>query len=172
MIGDLLTREWPGDQRVSGRFLMSNPFPTLVCCLLYFAGVRAGVAFMRRREALQLRWSLVLYNCLLVLLSLWIFIDGGRFGWFGHYSLSCAECDQSDSETNRRMINIVYVYYISKFIEMMDTMFFVVRKRNDLLTRLHLIHHGILPLSCWFTVKYVPGSSFPARLFESLTNAS
>lgn len=159
MITDMLSQEWAGDRRVSGFFLMSNPYPTVACCMLYFFAVRAGVAFMRKRPALELRSCLLVYNCLLVAVSTWIFVDGGRFGWFGRYSYTCAECDLQDNEVNQRMVNIVHVYYLSKFVEMMDTLFFVLRKKNELLTPLHLIHHGLLPLSCWFTVKYVPGES-------------
>lgn len=84
-------------------------------------------------------------------------MDGGRFGWFGHYNIACAECDPTDSPVNRGMVNISYIFYLSKFVEMMDTMFFILRKKNHLLTSLHLIHHGMLPVSCWFTVKYLPG---------------
>lgn len=174
MIPQLLSQEWDGDSRVKGWFLMSNPFPTIACCALYFYAVKAGMTYMKKRSALELRWCLLVYNCLLVALSSWIFVEGGRFGWFGHYSFTCAECDLQDNEVNQRMVNIVHVYYISKFVEMMDTLFFVLRKKNQLLTPLHLIHHGLLPLSCWFTVKYVPGEShlliIPTLLLVSCPN--
>ena len=149
--------DWAGDSRVRGWFLMSSPYPTIACSAFYFYAVKAGVTYMRKRPAFELRSCLIAYNCFLVMLSSWIFMEGGRSGWFGHYSYRCAECDMEDNEVNQRMVNIVHVYYISKFIEMMDTLFFVLRKKNELLTPLHLIHHGLLPISCWFTVKYVPG---------------
>lgn len=153
----ILSQEWSGDERVSGWFLMSNPYPTIISSALYFCAVKVGVALMRKRQAFELRSCLIAYNCLLVVLSAWIFVEGGRGGWFGHYSYTCAQCDLTDNEQNRRMLSIVHVYYLSKFVEMMDTMFFILRKKNELLTPLHLIHHGLLPISCWFTVKYVPG---------------
>jgi elongation of very long chain fatty acids protein 7 len=159
MVLEYLSHEWAGDPRVHGWFLMSNPFPTIACSLFYLYAVKAGVRHMRNRPAFELRSCLVVYNCLLVALSAWIFVEGGRNGWFGHYNYACAECDHEDNDKNQRMVSIVHVYYLSKFIEMLDTMFFVLRKKNDLLTKLHLVHHGLLPISCWFTVKYVPGKS-------------
>ncbi|CAG9819055.1 unnamed protein product [Phaedon cochleariae] len=35
--------------------------------------------------------------------------------------------------------------------------FFVLRKKNDHISTLHVIHHGIMPMSVWFGVKFSPG---------------
>lgn len=53
-------------------------------------------------------------------------------------------------------------YYISKFTEFFDTFFFVMRKRYDQVSTLHVIHHGLMPASVWWGVKFTPGghSSF------------
>lgn len=53
-------------------------------------------------------------------------------------------------------------YYFSKFTEFFDTIFFVMRKRYDQVSTLHVIHHGIMPASVWWGVKFTPGghSSF------------
>jgi elongation of very long chain fatty acids protein 7 len=48
-------------------------------------------------------------------------------------------------------------YYFSKFTEFLDTIFFVLRKKNDHISTLHVIHHGIMPMSVWFGVKFTPG---------------
>ncbi|XP_024946898.1 elongation of very long chain fatty acids protein AAEL008004 isoform X5 [Cephus cinctus] len=35
--------------------------------------------------------------------------------------------------------------------------FFVLRKKNDHVSTLHVIHHGCMPMSVWFGVKFTPG---------------
>ncbi|KMQ97037.1 elongation of very long chain fatty acids protein [Lasius niger] len=35
--------------------------------------------------------------------------------------------------------------------------FFVLRKKNNHVSTLHVIHHGCLPMSVWFGVKFTPG---------------
>lgn len=45
------------------------------------------------------------------------------------------------------MVRGSYIYYISKFIEFFDTFFFILRKRFDQVSTLHVIHHGIMPFS-------------------------
>ena len=55
------------------------------------------------------------------------------------------------------MASVCYVFYMSKFIELCDTLFFILRKKNNQITFLHVFHHGIMPVSWWFGVKFVPG---------------
>lgn len=50
-----------------------------------------------------------------------------------------------------------WLYFISKFTEFLDTLFFIMRKRYDQVSTLHVIHHGIMPFSVWWGVKFIPG---------------
>lgn len=47
--------------------------------------------------------------------------------------------------------------------------FFVMRKKYDQVTTLHVIHHGIMPLSVWFGVKFTPGKNFEAFFAQKKT---
>jgi elongation of very long chain fatty acids protein 7 len=79
------------------------------------------------------------------------------------------------------MANGCWWYFFSKFTEFFDTVshfnadlkkifqpnlflqfFFVMRKKSNHISTLHVIHHGVMPLSVWFGVKFTPGghSSF------------
>ncbi|KAG8224018.1 hypothetical protein J437_LFUL001095 [Ladona fulva] len=78
-------------------------------------------------------------------------------GWWGNYSLKCQPVDYSNNPTAMRMANAVWWFYFSKFTELSDTVFFVLRKKNDHITVLHLIHHGGIPIATWFGTKFVPG---------------
>ncbi|CAH2107196.1 unnamed protein product [Euphydryas editha] len=64
------------------------------------------------------------------------------------------------------MANTCWWYYFSKFTEFFDTLFFVLRKKNEHVSTLHVIHHGIMPMSVWFGLKFAPGghSTFFALL--------
>lgn len=56
-----------------------------------------------------------------------------------------------------QMATLAWWYYITKFIEFSDTIFFVLRKKNTHITNLHVIHHGVMPMSVWWGVKFTPG---------------
>jgi elongation of very long chain fatty acids protein 7 len=58
-----------------------------------------------------------------------------------------------------RMAMCVYIYYLSKFSEFIDTFCFVARKKDRQITLLHVVHHGIMPLSVWPGLRWVPGGN-------------
>ncbi|XP_014485159.1 PREDICTED: elongation of very long chain fatty acids protein AAEL008004-like isoform X2 [Dinoponera quadriceps] len=87
---------------------------------------------------------------------LWLQI--GMSGWLtGDYSLRCQPVDYSNKPQILRMVHASWWYYFSKFTEFMDTIFFVLRKKNNHVSTLHVIHHGCMPMSVWFGVKFTPG---------------
>ncbi|KAL7292494.1 hypothetical protein TKK_0014069 [Trichogramma kaykai] len=151
------------DPRVNDWFLMSSPFPTLCICLsyAYFSKV-LGPKLMENRKPFDLRKVMIWYNLFEVIFSTWLFYECLVSGWGGDYSFRCQPVDYSQSPKAMRMARGCWWYYFSKFIEFADTLFFVLRKKNDHISNLHVIHHGIMPMSVWFGVKFSPGghSSF------------
>jgi len=61
----------------------------------------------------------------------------------------------------------VWWYYFSKMIEFCDTFFFILRKKNNQLTFLHVYHHSTMFSLWWIGIKWVPsGSSESIILFK------
>ncbi|XP_065721488.1 very long chain fatty acid elongase AAEL008004 isoform X4 [Drosophila suzukii] len=119
------------DSRTKGWPMMSSPFPTLAVCLTYVYLVKVlGPRLMENRKPLHLQNTLVMYNAIQVVFSAWLFYE---------------------------MVHACWWYYFSKFTEFMDTIFFVLRKKTSQVTTLHVIHHGCMPMSVWFGVKFTPG---------------
>nr|BBF94995.1 elongation of very long chain fatty acids protein 15 [Orthetrum albistylum] len=146
------------DPRVNDWFLMSSPFPTLMICLTYVYIVKvAGPKFMENRKPFEMRKILIVYNFLQVVFSAWLFYESLVSGWLFHYSFRCQPVDYSYSPLALRMARGCWWYYFSKFTEFFDTIFFVLRKKNDHVSTLHVIHHGVMPMSVWFGVKFTPG---------------
>ncbi|XP_058806698.1 elongation of very long chain fatty acids protein AAEL008004-like isoform X3 [Phymastichus coffea] len=146
------------DKRTVGWFLMSSPFPTLIICLSYVYIVKVlGPKLMENRKPFQLKNVLIVYNFFQVLFSAWLFYESLMGGWWGEYSFRCQPVDYSDNPTAIRMVHASWWYYFSKFTEFMDTIFFVLRKKTDHVSTLHVIHHGCMPMSVWFGVKFTPG---------------
>ncbi|XP_028173629.1 elongation of very long chain fatty acids protein 7-like, partial [Ostrinia furnacalis] len=51
----------------------------------------------------------------------------------------------------------VYIYFLAKISELLDTVFFVIRKKERQITFLHLYHHTVMPMISWGATKYYPG---------------
>nr|WDS84444.1 elongation of very long chain fatty acids protein 3 [Apocyclops royi] len=146
------------DIRVDGWPLTSSPWPTIIICLVYVYLVKVlGPKFMNNREPYNLKKVLMLYNAFQILLSTYIFIQGLRAGWGGDYSFLCEPVDFSDDPKALLMLHCVWVYYLSKFSEFLDTFFFIARKKFRQVSLLHVYHHGIMPINAWLGVRFLPG---------------
>uniref|UniRef100_A0A0A9W4J9 Elongation of very long chain fatty acids protein n=1 Tax=Lygus hesperus TaxID=30085 RepID=A0A0A9W4J9_LYGHE len=137
-----------GDPRVKDWLLMSGPLPTILLCLTYVFVVKyLGPKLMEKRKPFELRKTLIVYNASLVALSAWMVYEALTFGWFNGYSFKCQPCDFANSPNALRMARVVWWYYFSKFIEFLDTIFFVMRKKDNQISTLHVIHHAICHLA-------------------------
>lgn len=157
------------DPRVKDWFMMSSPIPTFLLCVFYaYFSKSLGPKLMAKRNAMDLRKILVWYNLFQTLFSAWICYEYLMSGWWGHYNLKCQPVDYSNSPMALRMARICWWYYISKFTEFFDTLFFILRKKTQHVSTLHVIHHGCMPFSVWLGLKFAPGGH---STFFALLNA-
>lgn len=88
-----------------------------------------------------------------------------EYNWF------CQLVDYSDNPYEVRIAKALWWYYISKLIEFNDTLFFVLRKKNNQLTFLHVYHHSTMFGLWWIGVKWVPGgSALPGAMANSFVH--
>ncbi|KAJ8918567.1 hypothetical protein NQ315_013072 [Exocentrus adspersus] len=74
-----------------------------------------------------------------------------------HYNWRCEPCDHSYTPEALRIARVVYVYFLAKMVELLDTVFFVLRKKDKQITFLHCYHHTTMAMISWAVVKYYPG---------------
>ncbi|XP_019373365.1 PREDICTED: elongation of very long chain fatty acids protein 7 isoform X1 [Gavialis gangeticus] len=166
----LIYGEWmkDADPRVEGLPLMSSPVPQTVIIGAYIYFVTSlGPKLMENRKPFELRQTMAFYNFAVVALSLYMTYEFLMSGWATGYSFRCDIVDYSRSPTALRMVQTCWLYYFSKFIELLDTVFFVLRKKNGQVSFLHVLHHSIMPWTWWFGVKFAPGG---LGTFHALVN--
>ncbi|XP_021363340.1 elongation of very long chain fatty acids protein 1-like [Mizuhopecten yessoensis] len=144
-----------GDARVQGLPLMSSPLPTLLILVCYYIFVYYGRTIMADRKPLQLKRLIMLYNLGMVIFSLYMAKEFAMAGWLTGYQLGCQPIDYTPR--GDRMAIATYLFFISKIIELTDTIIFIMKKKFHQLTFLHLFHHGFLPFNWWFGIKFIPG---------------
>ncbi|XP_070563176.1 very long chain fatty acid elongase 7-like [Ptychodera flava] len=145
------------DPRVDGYFMMSSPWPGWIIVAVYLFIVWQGPKWMKDRDPFDLKNILLVYNFFMVALSGFIFYEFMATGWLAGYTLGCQLVDYSWSPQALRMVRVCWLFYFSKFIELMDTIFFILRKKNNQVSFLHVFHHAIMPVSWWYGVKFVAG---------------
>ncbi|KAL0109567.1 hypothetical protein PUN28_014551 [Cardiocondyla obscurior] len=148
-LSDPRTRDW---------FLISSPVPglSLLIGYLYFV-LSWGPKNMEHRKPYKLKNILVVYNFLQILLSTWLFNEGMEAIFLHNYSLTCEPVDFSYDPYALRVARGVYIYFLAKLTELLDTVFFVLRKKEKQITFLHMYHHTVMPMVSWGATKYYPG---------------
>ncbi|XP_043663831.1 elongation of very long chain fatty acids protein 7 isoform X2 [Vespula pensylvanica] len=146
------------DPRTRNWFLVSSPVPGISILIGYHYFIHSwGPKYMEHRKPFQMKNVLVMYNLIQVLLSTWIFIEGLSSAWLTKYSFKCEPVDFSESPDALKIARIVHVYFLAKLTELLDTVFFVLRKKEKQVTFLHVYHHTVMPMIAWGATKYYPG---------------
>ena len=71
-------------------------------------------------------------------------------------------CEPMDHTTNPRPMSIasaLWLYYLSKILELLDSVFFILRGKYNQLTFLHVYHHSSMIALAWVNVNFLPGGN-------------
>ncbi|XP_055374713.1 elongation of very long chain fatty acids protein 7-like [Condylostylus longicornis] len=151
--------ETNSDPRMNDKFLMGSPIPVLIFIFLYLKFVLDwGQKFMKDRKPFEVDRLIILYNIIQIAWNLELFIKAFRYTYgLGGYSFTCQPVDTSTSGSAMIIADGVHSYVLIKFFDCLDTVFFVLRKKNKQITFLHVYHHaGVLALA-WSACKVYPG---------------
>lgn len=114
---------------------------------------------MATREPFKFKYTLIFYNMAITLLNAWMALELCWCAYKRGYNLVCQLVDTSNNEYELRIANVVWWYYVSKCMEFMDTFFFILRKKENQLSFLHIYHHSTMFCVWWAGTRFVPGGS-------------
>ncbi|XP_005189659.2 elongation of very long chain fatty acids protein AAEL008004 [Musca domestica] len=115
--------------------------------LLYnFSILKVGPRFMKNRKPYKVEVYMKIYNIVQILINAMVFYEFLRYAVFApDYSLKCEAYDPNDRrERTMKLVRPVVLYYISKNLDILDTVFFLLRKKYNQISFLHLYHHSIM----------------------------
>ncbi|KAJ6218883.1 hypothetical protein RDWZM_004695 [Blomia tropicalis] len=121
-----------GDPRTAHFPLMSSfRIPLGICLSYYFIVLYAGPRFMANREPFSLKPLLVVYNLTLSVVNFFFFCKILHLTNYGVEALN-VDLHSSDNSYAKNDDQLIYfwAYFISKYIDMFDTIFFVLERNN------------------------------------------
>uniref|UniRef100_A0A1B6CQ89 Elongation of very long chain fatty acids protein n=1 Tax=Clastoptera arizonana TaxID=38151 RepID=A0A1B6CQ89_9HEMI len=146
------------DPRTKDWFLISNPFSLLTLLIIYHYSVHSFLPrLMANKKPLNLDMVLFVYNIFQIVASTYLFTQSVILGWGGTYNWFCQPVDYSSSPHAMKVAKIMYLYFVVKFLDLLDTVFFVLRKKRSQVSFLHLYHHTVMVVLAWSAVKWIPG---------------
>lgn len=146
------------DDRVRDWLFMADPVPMFLIILAYLAVVlKLGPWFMLTRRAYNLKPLLAVYNLGMVVACVTILVLYHKSGVRVATLWQCKEIDYSYEPNAMRILHIMYATHIIKIVELVETCFFLLRKKDSQITFLHVYHHTSTLFLSWVGVKYVGG---------------
>ncbi|XP_066993702.2 very long chain fatty acid elongase AAEL008004 [Anabrus simplex] len=146
------------DPRTNNLFLIPSPFPGLALVASYVYITKfLGPRLMMDRKPFELKKIIQLYNVVQIIANVYIFAQCLRLGWAGTYSWTCEPVDYSNTPTALEVAHGVYHFFLIKVLDLLDTIFFVLRKKSSQISFLHVYHHAGMVMLTWGAAKYLPG---------------
>lgn len=126
-------------------------FPTAAKIAIgYLAFVFLGSLIMKNSNPVGGLYMLkFMYNVVQVMLCSYMCIEALVQAWKAGYPVVGCEFNQ----TNPPIGFILYVFYISKILDFLDTVFIILEKRFNQLSFLHVYHHTSIFLFYWLNVQ-------------------
>ncbi|KAL6433264.1 hypothetical protein ACFW04_006454 [Cataglyphis niger] len=119
------------DPRTQDYFLIGSPWPCIALLGFYIYFIYyIGPKFMAKRQPFQLDRILQIYNLSQIIINAIIFY---------------------------KITRIVWIYFMLKILDLLETVFFVLRKKQNQVSFLHVYHHVGIVMATWGATKYLPG---------------
>jgi elongation of very long chain fatty acids protein 4 len=146
----LETQGWPKDQST---FSYCSIWVPLAASLVYLTGIFVGTRLMKNREPYSAKNYMFTYNLYQTILNGWcvysFIVELVRNGY--------PVWGNTLESTNFKMSFLIWIHYNNKYVELLDTLFMVVRKKNDQLSFLHVYHHVLLIWAWWCVCHFACG---------------
>lgn len=165
--------EKESDPSINEYFLMrGGPWVAIsvVSAYVYFV-TKLGPALMKNREPFQLKKPILIYNSFMTLVNLYFFYEivvNFRLGIdmnMYNFNRPARIAPQNRTPKELRVVHLGYLFLLSKYMDLVETVFFVLRKKYNQVSALHVYHHSAVPLLVYIFIKVSPtggpGCVFP-----------
>ncbi|XP_030562352.1 elongation of very long chain fatty acids protein F-like [Drosophila novamexicana] len=136
--------------------LLNSAWPVTLIVLAYLLFVlKYGKIFMENRKPYNLKNVILAYNICQVIYNAAIFIMAVYYLFIDPtYDLYCIDTLSLDHPRKNIERWLTYAYFLNKVLDLMDTLFFVLRKSYKQITPLHVYHHMMIVYTIYWTVRF------------------
>jgi len=135
---------------------LMNPFHVVLITIAYLLSIVIGRAIMKNREPFKLRTFSVVHNTFLVLLSTYMCTESLRQAYLSNFRVIWGNAIV-EGPAGVPMARVLWVFYISKIIEFVDTWIMILKKNNHQISFLHVYHHTTIFAVSWLIYYFAPG---------------
>jgi hypothetical protein len=140
--------------------LMSSPMPITFILLIYIYVIYfAGPQFMKNREPYSLKWFIQIYNLFQIVANFWIVFNLMTYG--KPLAPVWRYCEPFEQICDfKKPYEILWWVLLLKIFDFIETVVFVLRKKDRQISFFHIYHHTSTAIYVWVTLRYFPYSFF------------
>jgi hypothetical protein len=147
-----------GDDYAQGYYVVDGgPWRIVAIVAAYLLFVKViGPRFMKNRPPYDLKNVLYYYNLIHV-------VGNGLCSIVALYitrmTFDCWKSTRTGDPNNVHHTILLYLsltYFCAKFLDLFDTVFFVLRKKDKQVSFLHVVHHSVMPLCTYVALRFAP----------------
>nr|XP_033330079.1 elongation of very long chain fatty acids protein 4-like [Megalopta genalis] len=144
------------DQRTKDLPFMVSPIIIPSTLLAYLVIVlHLAPDYMKNREPYSLKTFIRYYNVFQVFINAYIIMQLFSAGLFSNLKNFCFDEDYSFDPDSLKISYTCWLGLMIKIVDLVETVTFVLRKKNNQVTFLHLYHHVSTVLVVWMFTKYM-----------------
>lgn len=111
---------------------------------------KVGPMLMERKQPYDLRGLVRIFNLFNIIVNVWLAYRGIRLSGNGTSFFNCNCLDRDP----KRFSLYVDIFILSRIIDFMDTIFFILRKKESQVTGLHVFHHSMVPVAMYLVATF------------------
>lgn len=138
---------------------VQSPTLLITSLLIYLAIVLTGLSVLSKRKTqrsqdpLWLRLIVIGHNVFLIVLSLYMCLGCITQAYLNNYKL----WGNGYSEGENKLAFYIYLFYVSKIYEFMDTFIMLLKNNVRQVSFLHVYHHSTISFIWWMIARRAPG---------------
>ncbi|KAF9820448.1 hypothetical protein SFRURICE_009867, partial [Spodoptera frugiperda] len=135
---------------------MTSPKPLAAIIATYLITIKLILpAYMKNRRPYELRSLIKWYNVVQIVSNAVVTWGIMTSGWTTTYHFGCMLPDYSMNPEALRMLRFLWWTIMLKLLELFETAFFILRKKDRQASFLHVYHHVSTLIIVWSALKYV-----------------
>ncbi|XP_076618538.1 very long chain fatty acid elongase 1 [Colletes latitarsis] len=145
------------DPRTNDLPFVGSPvlIPVILYSYLYFV-LKCGPEYMKDKKPYELKTYVKFYNIFQIFANAYIIHQFIQVGWFTEITMFCELPDYSYDPGPLKLSFTMWLAMMLKLIDLSETIVFVLRKKKNQITVLHVYHHVSTLLIIWLSTKYIP----------------
>ena len=148
---------------------LNSPLYYCLIVLVYLPCVFLGQSFMKDRQPIDVGFLMKWYNITNIVINGILFV-GGLYITTGTFNVWLCQDFKSYLSPNLVILGAL-IFLGLKVYDLTDTVFFVLRKKNNQITPLHVVHHAFMPIGAYvFTKLAMSPSAAVVVMFNSFVH--